>query len=672
MRLFSENIKKHFQQPWFGGLVGATLATAVGVSLLILPVGKGLRDWSYDLPFLLRAEKHIDDVVLVYLDEKSYAELGQAPSEFDRGVHAKLLRRLQAEGATLVVFDVLFIDPKRPNTDGERDFARAMREFGRVVLGAQYHQDRHLQIPSSMVWPPIDLLRDAAAGWGLTQIHRDSDFAARLHHPGTEQVPSLAWKAAELWGAEAAKHPESRGSERWLNYYSREPFQGISYSDVVSGKPLLAGFSFSNKVVFVGSGEVAGYTGEEKEQFRYPWTWLTGHFPFGVEIHALTFSNLVRQDWLSRLPTLVEILVIALSGALLGYGLSLFRPLAATSIALLAALVCAGLAIFVSARFNVWFPWMIVVAAQTPLALGWAYLFHSIRTYMETKLLETSLALYLSPAQVKRILKQPDLLKPGGEQKTVSILFSDIANFSKISERMDADDLVKLLNNYYEAAIGCVHETDGTVMNLIGDAIFAIWNAPEEQTDHQERACRAGLLLNERLVQFDAERRSLPLRTRVGLHTGVVCVGNIGSSTHFDYTAMGESVNMASRLEGLNKQLGTNILATRDIQKSVEGRLVGRLVGHFKFKGFDQVVEIYELIGTLEDEASTRPWREAFARALHQFQRKLFEEAAAEFRRTLELKPGDGPSNFYLKQIEELIRHPPPAEWVGEVDLLEK
>ena len=672
MRLFSEKIRKHFHQPWFGGLVGATLATVVGVSLLVLPIGKGLRDWSYDLPFLLRPAQTIDDVVVVQLDQPSFDALHQEPRDFDRALYMKLIRRLQAEGARLIVFDILFIDTKRPITDADREFASAMTNFGKVVIGGELQDERHLGIRCSKVTPPIDLFRDAAAGWGLAKIHRDTDFAARQHHPGTELLPSLAWRAAEVLGADVAKQPEKRGAERWLNFYSPKPFESISYVAALTGQPLPPAFTFRDKVVFVGSGEITTYTGDEKEQYRYPWTWLTSQFPVGVEFHALTFSNLVRQDWLSRLPTLVEILMIVLAGALLGYGLSLFRPFAATGIALLAALVCAGLAILVSARLNVWFPWLIVVAAQTPLAMGWSYLFHSLRTYVETKLLETSLGLYLSPAQVKRILKQPELLKPGGEQKPVSILFSDITNFSKISERMDPDDLVNLLNNYYETAIACVHETEGTVMNLIGDAIFAIWNAPEEQSDHQERACRAGLLLNERLVKFDAERRSLPLRTRVGLHTGMVCVGNIGSSTHFDFAAIGEEVNMASRLEGLNKQLGTNILATRDIQKSVEGRVVSRLVGHFKFKGFDQVVEVHELIGTLAAEAGTRAWREAFAQALHQFQRRLFAKAEAELRRTLELHPEDGPSNFYLKRIEELSSHPPPADWVGEIDLREK
>jgi adenylate cyclase len=209
-------------------------------------------------------------------------------------------------------------------------------------------------------------------------------------------------------------------------------------------------------------------------------------------------------------------------------------------------------------------------------------------------------------------------------------------------------------------------------MKLIGDAIFAIWNAPQDQPNHQERACRAALLLNAQLIHFDATHRSLPLRTRVGLHCGTVYVGNIGSSARFDYTAIGESVNMASRLEGLNKYLGTNVLATRDICKPVAGQLVSRLAGHFKFKGFDQVVEVHELIGPLAEAEATRVWREAFGDALSRFQRKAFADAEAGFHETLKLRPDDGPSQFYLKQIAQLRLHPPPGDWVGEIDLQEK
>jgi adenylate cyclase len=664
-----QKLRKHFHQPWFGGGVGAILTVLFGLFLLFFPVGKGLRDWSYDIPFLIRPEKKIDNVVIVYLDEPTYSQLNQKPASFDRHLYAELLKRLQADGAKLAVFDIFF-DPKAP-TDSDAEFAQSIKMYGKVILGAQYHEDEHI-LKNIEIYYPIDLLRDAAAASGLVMIHEDTDFEPRRHHPGKGTVPSMAWRAAALMGAPITKNPANWDAERWLNYYSHDLFQGISFYEALPGKSLPPGFSFKDKAVFIGAGKVAGYTGDKREEFRNPWTWISTHFHQGVEIHALTFANLMRQDWLRRMPTLAEFFVLVLTGCLLGYGLSLFRPLQATGIAILFSIVIVAVALLLSAKFNVWFSWLIVIAAQTPLALGWSYMFHSIRAYMETKLLATSLELYLSPHQVKQILKQPELLKPGATQKTVSILFSDIANFSKISERMDPDDLVTLLNSYYETSIACVHETEGTVMNLIGDAILAIWNAPQDQADHQQRACKAAVRLQESLVHFDSAHRSLPMRTRVGLHTGLVCVGNIGSSTHFDYAAIGESVNMASRLEGLNKQLGTNILATREIQKTSEGQLVTRLVGHFRFKGFDQVTEIYELIGSSVSEKETQPWRDAFANALSRFQRQAFAEAETGFRQTLEIRPDDGPSKFYLDRAAQLRAHPPEQGWLGEIDLREK
>ncbi len=664
--------KKRLHQPWFGGGVGALLATLTGLALFWFPFGKGLRDWSFDLPFLFRPEAKINDVVIIYLDEKSYRQLNQDPASFDRGLHAQLVNRLKQAGVKLIVFDILFIDDSGPITAADQEFARAIQNQGRVVLGAQFYQDTHLGYNSATVWPPIDLFRNVAAGWGLALVNRDTDFAARIQYPGTGQVPSLAWKAAEISGAEVTQRPETRLRERWLNYYSSAPFPAISYCDVISGKQLPADISLKDKVVFVGSGEVAGYSGQEKEQFRSPWTWLTGYFPCGVEIHALTFANLVRQDWMTRLPDGLQTMLFIFAGILLGYGLSCYRPVAATGLAAAAAVIVTTLAIIMADRFHVWMSWMIIVAIQIPIGLSWAYLFSSVKSYVQTQVLETSLALYLSPESVKQILRQPDLLKPGAELKTVSILFSDIAGFSKISERMITEDLVKLMNAYYETAIGCVHETRGTVMNLIGDAIFAIWNAPQEQPDHQYRACKAAILLNRALIRFEEASWHLPLYTRVGLHTGAVCVGNIGSSTHFDYTAIGESVNLASRLEGLNKQLGTNILATREIQKSSEGKIVSRLAGYFKFKGFNQVVEVHEMVGLPEEEQATAEWRKTFITGLSRFMHKEFDEARAAFTKVLELRPNDGPSKFYLEQIRQFAIHPPNAEWMGEIDLTEK
>jgi len=667
-----EILKQKLHHPWLGGSVGGTLLALGGVGLMFLTFGKGLEDWSYDLSFLTRGEQQVDNVVVIDLGRDSYDQLNQSPESFDRALHAQLVQRLKADGAKLIVFDIEFPRERPHPPRSDQEFAAALRTAGNVVLGANLHHDNRLGSLNEQIKMPLDLFRDAAATCGVTSVLREPDYAVRQIHPGGSQVPGLAWRAAELAGAEVTRRPEARFEPRWLNYYAPHPFPRFTQVQVLSNN-LPSGFSFRDKVVFVGSGTMTGYSGDEKEEVRTPWTWHTGEWGLGVQVHALTFANLQRGDWFRRWPLAVEALIVGGTGLLLGLGVSRLKPASATALALGIAVIVTAISLLLAARFNTWFPWLLVAGFQVPVALGWSYFLHSMRAYVEAKVLQSSLELYLSPPQVKQILKQPALLKPGAEQKTVSILFSDIAGFSKISERMDPDDLVKLLNQYYETAISCVHQTDGTVMNLIGDAIFAIWNAPQEQPDHQERACCAALLLNQALVKFESASLNLPLHTRVGLHTGVVCVGNIGSSKRFEYTAIGESVNLASRLEGLNKQLGTNILATRDIQKAAGGHLASRLVGHFKFKGFDQVVEVHELLGEAKESAASQPWRESFAAALNRFQRRAFDEAREGFEKTRMLRGGaDGPSEFYLGRITAFQSAPPNAEWFGEVDLREK
>ncbi len=671
-------LSEYLHQPWFGGGLGALLTAGIGVILCTTPVGKTLQDASYDIPFVLRVERIDKDVAVIYLDETSYKILNGSPDYFDRTNHAQLLKSLKTQGVKLVVFDILFIDKNKPTNASDHVFAQAIRDFGNVVLGAQYDEDAQTERDEAI--PPLDIFVDATPGsnsWGVVKIHRDSDFAARRIHPGSTNFVSLAWKAAELYGAKVARNPEKRGDERWMNYYAKEPFAEIPYWDVIKRTMKNKAISWTNKVVFVGSGaDIAGFTGEEKEQVRYPWTWLTGHHPAGVEVHAQTFCNLIHGNWLTRLPQSWEVIIIILVGIILGEGLTFYRPLPATGFAIGAALAVFALALGLFTGLNIWFSWLILVGVQIPVALGWSLFFHSINSYIEKQVLTQSLVHYLSPHHVKRILKQPELLQPGGEQKIVSILFSDIEGFSNISEHLHPADLLKQLNDYYEAAISCIQKTDGAVMNLIGDAIFAIWNAPLDQEDHQERACRAAILLNEKLIEFNT-RQIQPFRTRVGLHTGVVSVGNIGSRTRFEYTAIGDSVNMASRLEGLNKRLGTSLLATRDIQMAVEKRLVSRFVGYFKFQGLVQEVEVHEMIATLENEEASRAWRESFKAAWILFRDRSWEKAAAQFEETLTLrprenpsKPSDGPSDFYLKLIKEFEVAPPPKDWkLGVVNL---
>jgi adenylate cyclase len=235
---------------------------------------------------------------------------------------------------------------------------------------------------------------------------------------------------------------------------------------------------------------------------------------------------------------------------------------------------------------------------------------------------------------------------------------------------MDPDELARLMNAYFQTAVqNCIFPTEGTVVKYIGDAIFAFWNAPDPQVDHAYRGCEAAL----RFCALPSQRvNGSELVTRLGLHTGEANVGNFGSDQRFDYTAIGENINLASRMEGLNKYLGTRVLITGDTQKEVGSRMVTRYLGLFRLKGFEKAVPVYELIAFLDKEAESSPLRERFAAALDKLSKKEFAAAEEAFHRVQEIKPDDGPAEFYLEQIQELRAAELPAEWKGEITLKDK
>ncbi len=663
---------------WIGAWAGSLLAIVVGWALYSGIFGRALTWGSYDWPFSFRPRSVPPEMVLVYLDHDSHVELNQPfEGQWDLKIYAQLVRRLKDEGSRVVMFD-LFFGQEPTNAQDAVIFANAIREHGKVVLLDHYSETGDDSIASGMsVDPALAILRTNAAGTGIDKVLTDQDgkvrqlFAGRSHGVGGQTISVCAWKAAEIERAPVTTDGSGLEKTRWLNYYG-PPLQidKRSIHRALSTSLVPPGF-FRNKVVVVGTKPGLGYTGAGRDTFDSFFFWGAPKFP-GAELQATTLANLLRSEWLRNAHPLLELGMLTLTGLFVGFLLARFRPLLATTFAFVVAIVIFVTACLMAWYLRFWYPWAIVVFAQIPAAWAWAILYHWVKSHLENQFLEQSLSLYLSPKHIKNIRNHPELLRQGGVQQKISILFSDIANFSKISDRMEADDLVKLLNAYYDEAIGCVHSTDGTVIKLIGDAIFAVWNAPYEQTDHYQRACQAALRLRDRLIDFDSKHRGPPLRTRVGLHAGTACVGNIGSAERFDYTAIGDAVNLASRLEGFNKVVGTSVLVTRDLQKHVEDTIVTRPLGHFRFKGLDQVVEVHELISEYAQEAESRPWRDTFAEGVHHFQRRSFDIAETAFRKTLALRKDDGPSLFYLETIKGFAAQKLPSDWTGEIDLKEK
>jgi adenylate cyclase len=666
-------LRGKFNAGVLAAVFGGILAAGVGIFLHTFPAGTGLKNSSYELPIVARGEQAVDEAVIVNLDEQSFINLGQSQTApLDRALHARLIQRLSAAGAKAIVFDIVFSDPNPGNPAADEALAKSIKESGRVILAA----DRiRIGIKETTSVPPFELLREGVAGIGSAEVRPDADLVVR-QHTREEELPALSWAAADFVGAKVTRDDAVRYRQKWVNYYGPANFiPSVSYYKALD-RALVPDQVFSNKTVFVGARIITKFAGERKDEYRNPFgSWSSEKmaeergslFISGVEIQATMFLNLLRDDWLRRFSPAVERAFLIGFGLVIGFVLTRLKPLGAVLVAL-GSIVAVAVVFYAIFRQLTWFPWLIAVV-QVGVAIAWSILFNSIQLYVQRRLYEQTLSLYLSPKLVRKFSSNPDLLKPGAEKQVLTFFFSDIENFTSMSEDMDSDHLAEMMNHYFGAAVsGCIHATDGTVVKYIGDAIFAFWNAPEPQDNHAMRACEAALSFRERGVHVYNGHQ---IRTRIGLHTGEANVGNFGSLDRVDYTALGSSVNLASRVEGMNKFLGTQLLITEATYALLDGRVLTRELGLFRLKGLERPIVIYELLGRPADAESVRPWREAFATALQHYKIGELELAEAAFHRVLELRPDDGPSRFYLARIRALAGSTPET-WGAELELKEK
>ena len=678
-----------------GPAVVAGVVLAVGVAIYVLRAapGQDLVYYSYDQPFQKRGFIYPTEAVLVFLDDASHIRLHQKYNEpWNRGFYTQLLKRLTAEKAKAVVFDIVFSDAMDPVVDQE--FAQAMIENGNVVLAEDFSTDDYNGgglSGSGKFAPVLQLFKESAADVGSDALTPDNFVTVRRYQPGPPRVnttnstdlitaeeyttSSEAWAAAVLYNPELSHNLKLRNSEFWLNYYGPElSLPAVSlYKALTNNDPNVPPGYFSNKVVFVGERLQTKLQASRKDEYSTPFSYLpppNSKFTCGVAIHATAFLNLIRGDYLKRLDLKTEQYILIATGILFGAGLMFLRPLTATVVALGLLYPLWLLNYYIFRDYHYWFPWVLPLVFQIPIAAATSVVFNSLQLYVQKKQVEQSLRLYLPARLVKKFSSDPSLLKPGAKKQHLTILFSDIAGFTSITEGMDPDELAKLMNAYFQSAVDeCIHFTEGTIVKYIGDAIFAFWNAPDPQDDHPFRAAEAALRFRD---QDKHEFNGKKVLTRIGLHTGEANVGNFGSTTRVDYTAFGENINLSSRMEGLNKYLGTRVLMTGDTYEGIGSRLITRYLGLFRLKGFEKAVHVYELVDRPENGERTSELRQRFAQALELFRKKDFAGAEAAFRRILESNPQDGPCKFFLEHIEHLHSEELPPEWKGEITLKEK
>jgi adenylate cyclase len=313
--------------------------------------------------------------------------------------------------------------------------------------------------------------------------------------------------------------------------------------------------------------------------------------------------------------------------------------------------------------------WLYLV---TPLgAQGFVFIMATLINYYgegrEKSAVRSAFSRYLSPKVVEAVLDNPDMLSLGGSRRVMTCFFSDLAGFTSISEALSPEDLVQLLNRYLSIMTKVILRHGGTVDKFEGDAIMAFWGAPLIQEDHARRACMAALEQQAEMDKFRAWAISegLPeLRVRMGLNTGPMIVGNMGSEERFDYTVMGDSVNLASRLEGANKAYNSYIMISETTYSEVEDHVEVRELDLLRVKGKQEPIRVFELMaaaGQLSPEK--RALRAEYEKGLSLYRAMEFEKAATAFEAALAMTPDDGPSQVYRERCRAYQKEPPSPDW---------
>ena len=648
---------------------------------------------EYSLPFAAGTNRSTREVVLLYQDEASTRELKQSlTAPWSRALHAQLLDKLTQEQARAVIFDMVFDS----ETADDPVFAAALTRNGHGYLGATFATTNEIPLPGAGDGPgrrdgyfvekltqrPPGIYR-AARGWGLLTFRPiDSDFGVRRLFAGKPRDglppwPAIAWRVAQDLGAALPEDPAEQFQPRWLNYYGpASQVTSLSYHRALLANSDLEPGYFKDRIVIIGGRSQLATEGKRLlDEFSTPWArWRGRAFTPGAELHATALLNLLHHDWLERVPFGAE------TGFVVGFGIALgmlrwLRPWRAVVVVVAAGLILFAASCLLQWHGRLWWDWAVPVAVQLPCALVLAV---GSRYYLEEarkRKLRSAFGFYLSPDLASEIAERDFPLAPGGEKVVATLVFTDLEGFTMLSEKLgDSARLGAVLTDYFTRTTDEILREKGTVIKFIGDAVYAAWGAPLPQPDHAERAVRAAWRLSQvsemdvAIPQADGSIASVHVRTRVGIHTGEALAGNLGSARRFDYTLIGDTTNLASRLEGINKQLGTTILLSDDTTRELGGRFLLRPLGRFRVVGKTQAIGIHELLG--EDSRVRPDWLVAFDAALAAWTAGDLAAARAGFESVVQSRGGkDGPAQFYLARIPRATVGP---DWTGEIRLDEK
>lgn len=631
-----------------------------------------------DVNFNYNKKKPDASILFIAIDEKSVNHIGRWP--WDRSVVAKGVSYLTE--AKAVIFDMVFSEPTNETSDlnlGEamaevnsicgfflRDKATQELTSYQVDSLADSEETNNLQAKGyqfpygNFLEINVDSIRDGCTLQAAFSTLRDADHLFR-HYPIAFKYkqlfyPTLGTQALRLsLDKPIVKKSENsvainereiylneKGFTR-LNYYPMKSYKKVSFYDLIEGK--IDPQKIKDKYIILGITE-AGV-----EDVRAT---PIGAIP-GPILHYTFLSNYLQNDLLSSYDNLV--LLLALTFLFIPFFLHFFfekivvRGLIYSSVATIFIIATKILYIYFNIWFESFYPVFFLLGA-TLLSETYAFM----NQEREAKFIQGAFSSYLSPILLKKLKNTPELLYLHGETKEMTIFFSDIRGFTSFSESMTPEDLVKLLNRYFTPMAHIVRENEGMLDKYIGDAIMAFFNAPIDVENHAEKACTAAIEMIKHLEVLNLElaNEGKPvIKIGIGINTDSVIVGNMGSDDRFNYTVIGDGVNLASRVEGLNKNYRTSILITENTYKQIDHSFLCRKLEAVRVKGKEEAVVLYELMLNNEKNLEIK---EAFEKVLLSFEAHAYEAASLGFKKIFE-EYGDSVSElFYEKSLANIER----------------
>ena len=694
--------------------IGAAVA-AVVATLNLFHVFEGGEQAMHDLRFRVRGvESTSEQVVIVAVDPQTLELLGLTGMP-TRDCHVPVIENLFNAGAKAVMFDVEFFGYRGEIAPGDLTpgpsatdslFAMTVMSWPNTVIArkiAKSMDEATGQSASESPLPPslfqnpdqlafVDMIQDSDSvvrrarlisndmgtdkGWQYSFALKAAMFALDA---------DTAWVDERHFQAHVGNYviplDDSNPPGMIINYSTDEQTFAknggyVSYEQVMDpgeyGIQMLAKAGrIAGKVVMIGATFPESHDTKETPFYLGTSLFNASEYPmYGVHVHKNIAETIIDRRFIE--PTrgwqvILLILAMGIAATLINYRFRGYGGLF-LSIGLVAVYTAVAFAVFILVRYMM----PVVAPAFGTVILDYigVVTYNFLAERKQKALIKGAFSQYVPPAVVNELLKNPEKLALGGEERVMSVVFSDVAGFTTISEKLTPTELVVLLNEYLSAMTDVIFSYNGIVDKYEGDAIMAEFGAPLPDENHAVNACLASLDMQAVLVELrnKLEREGRPpMTSRIGINSGRMVIGNMGSSKIFDYTVMGDNVNLSSRLEGANKEYGTAIMCSEATRKMAEHAIITRELDTIRVKGKTRGVLVHEVVAKRNDGLNETKMQviEFYLQGLAAYKQRRWEDGLAFFAKALAIDPSDSPSAVYLERCREFIRTPAPDDWDG-------